>query len=83
MDASAQTQRAGRIAAIAALVVSAALFVTALLGIATLDPGANASPTAPATPTRSVSLQDDARDSDCPWKKEQRERERRDAGLSS
>ena len=53
MRGSEETSRAGRIAALATLVVSAALFASALFGIASIDTGdsgavAPAKPAAPA-----------------------------------
>jgi hypothetical protein len=83
MDGSDTTARAGRIAALATLIVSAALFVSALLGIASIDTGADtAGSAAPAAPTRSVSIKDDGRDPDCP-ERDQQQRERRERGVSS
>ncbi len=82
MDGSDSSSRAGRIAALATLAVSAALFLSALFGIASIDPGADAAAPVPSPPTRSVSIQDDGRDPDCP-EREQQQRERRDRGVSS
>jgi hypothetical protein len=82
MDGSDSPSRAGRIAAFATLVVSAALFLSALLGIASIDPGADAAAPAPSPPTRSVSIQDDGRDPDCP-ERDKQQRDQRDSGVSS
>jgi hypothetical protein len=83
MDGSAQTSRAGRVAALATLAVSATLFLTALLGIASIDPGgADAAAPVPNTPTRTVSIEDDVRDPDCPLR-EQRQRKRAEPGVTS
>ena len=71
MRGSEETSRAGRIVAVATLLVSAALFLTALFGIASIDPGSSAaSPAKPATPAsgRTVSLQHRRAHDDCPWR---------------
>jgi hypothetical protein len=73
MRGSEETSRAGRIVAVATLVVSAALFVSALFGIASIDPSGGssaASPAKPATPAsgQTVSLQHSRSHDDCPWR---------------
>jgi hypothetical protein len=72
MTGSEETSRAGRVAAMATLVVSAALFVTALFGIASIDPSGSgaATPAEHAAPARgrTVSLEPKRSHDDCPWR---------------
>jgi hypothetical protein len=72
MRGSEETSRAGRIAALATLVVSAALFASALFGIASIDTGDSgaAAPAKPAAPAagRTVSLERKRSHDDCPWR---------------
>jgi hypothetical protein len=72
MRGSEETSRAGRIAALATLVVSAALFMTALFGIASIDPSGSGAATpassAAVEPGMTVSLQPKRSHHDCPWR---------------
>jgi hypothetical protein len=80
MTGGDQPSRAGRITALATLLVSAAMFAFALFGIASIDPNADAASPAGRPSIHNVSLDEQQRGThhrrDCPFKKHDRSKSR-------
>lgn len=79
MSGSEHSSGAGRLTALATLVVSATLFLTALFGIASIDPSADAASPASGPTLHEISL-DEKRDGaserhDCPFRDGSRKRD--------